>query len=327
SCHRGFSLCPPLPPDRSPASADRAGQPHGDPLFDADAYHRGPDVPRRISRAGYSDGCGGRRCSDWRLEPRSTGRAQGLRPEHWLGFHRLRLEHDRVFFHAAILAGRTVPGACGLRDDDANGGIKHPGPVDDSQFPQGTGNGCVLDDVHGYGPDRRAARGHPGRLARRHENRRPGRRLLSGGRSGVPQPPADNPGRGPPPDSGAGADHHQSSPRSRTLPPGNGDNMSATSDRSIAELRSEAGAVASPPSPEDTRLFQEVRHEIGKVIVGQHSTVERLLTALLADGHVLLEGVPGLAKTLAVRTLATTITGIFHRIQFTPDLLPSDLIG
>jgi MoxR-like ATPase len=103
--------------------------------------------------------------------------------------------------------------------------------------------------------------------------------------------------------------------------------MSATSDRSIAELRPEAGAVATPPSPEDTRLFQEVRQEIGKVIVGQHTTVERLLTALLADGHVLLEGVPGLAKTLAVRTLARTITGIFHRIQFTPDLLPSDLIG
>src|SRR5215217_7972768 len=103
--------------------------------------------------------------------------------------------------------------------------------------------------------------------------------------------------------------------------------MSATSDRSIAELRSPSGEVAAPPSPEDTRLFLEVRQEIGKVIVGQHPTVERLLTALLADGHVLLEGVPGLAKTLAVRTLATTIAGVFHRIQFTPDLLPSDLIG
>src|SRR3954464_3401080 len=103
--------------------------------------------------------------------------------------------------------------------------------------------------------------------------------------------------------------------------------MSTTSDRSVAELRAAAAGVAAPPSPEDTRLFQEVRQEIGKVIVGQHPTVERLLTALLADGHVLLEGVPGLAKTLAVRTLATTIRGVFHRIQFTPDLLPSDLIG
>jgi MoxR-like ATPase len=61
--------------------------------------------------------------------------------------------------------------------------------------------------------------------------------------------------------------------------------------------------------------------------VGQRVILERMLTALLADGHVLLEGVPGLAKTLAVRTLAATITGVFHRIQFTPDLLPSDLIG
>src|SRR5215213_647771 len=103
--------------------------------------------------------------------------------------------------------------------------------------------------------------------------------------------------------------------------------MSATSDRSIAELRSGSGEVAAPPVGEESKLFQEVRQEIGKVIVGQHPTVERLLTALLADGHVLLEGVPGLAKTLAVRTLATTIAGVFHRIQFTPDLLPSDLIG
>ena len=71
----------------------------------------------------------------------------------------------------------------------------------------------------------------------------------------------------------------------------------------------------------------EVTQELGKVVVGQHAMLERLLIGLLADGHVLLEGVPGLAKTLAVRTLAATIAGGFHRIQFTPDLLPSDLIG
>ncbi len=85
-----------------------------------------------------------------------------------------------------------------------------------------------------------------------------------------------------------------------------------------------------PPSPgfiEDSRLLSEVTEELGKVIVGQHLMLERLLIGLLADGHVLLEGVPGLAKTLAVRTLAATIAGGFHRIQFTPDLLPSDLIG
>ncbi len=67
--------------------------------------------------------------------------------------------------------------------------------------------------------------------------------------------------------------------------------------------------------------------EIGKVIVGQHQLVERLLLGLLADGHILIEGVPGLAKTLSVRTLASAIHTKFQRIQFTPDLLPADLIG
>ena len=90
-------------------------------------------------------------------------------------------------------------------------------------------------------------------------------------------------------------------------------------------------AVSVPPSNprliEESRMLGEVTRELGKVIVGQHAMVERLPIGLLADGHVLLEGVPGLAKTLAVRTLAATIAGGFHRIQFTPDLLPSDLIG
>jgi MoxR-like ATPase len=67
--------------------------------------------------------------------------------------------------------------------------------------------------------------------------------------------------------------------------------------------------------------------EIDKVIVGQSYMVERLLIGLLADGHVLIEGVPGLAKTLAVRTLSRAIDTSFQRIQFTPDLLPADLIG
>ncbi len=67
--------------------------------------------------------------------------------------------------------------------------------------------------------------------------------------------------------------------------------------------------------------------EIGKVIVGQRYLIERLLIALLAGGHVLIEGVPGLAKTLAVKTLSDAIKTNFQRIQFTPDLLPADLIG
>jgi MoxR-like ATPase len=67
--------------------------------------------------------------------------------------------------------------------------------------------------------------------------------------------------------------------------------------------------------------------EVGKVIIGQKYMVERLLIGLLSNGHVLLEGVPGLAKTLAIKTLSSAIQAKFHRIQFTPDLLPADVIG
>ncbi len=74
-------------------------------------------------------------------------------------------------------------------------------------------------------------------------------------------------------------------------------------------------------------FLQELLTEVNKVIVGQERLVERLLIGLLADGHVLLEGVPGLAKTLAVNTLANAVQAKFQRIQFTPDLLPADLIG
>ena len=70
-----------------------------------------------------------------------------------------------------------------------------------------------------------------------------------------------------------------------------------------------------------------LRKEIAHIIVGQEYLVDRLLVGLLANGHVLLEGVPGLAKTLSVRTLAAAIQAQFHRIQFTPDLLPADIIG
>ncbi len=77
----------------------------------------------------------------------------------------------------------------------------------------------------------------------------------------------------------------------------------------------------------ESRLAADVLDELGRVIVGQRTLLERMIIGLLADGHVLLEGVPGLAKTLAVRTLAATVRGGFHRIQFTPDLLPADLIG
>ncbi|AEI48292.1 AAA family ATPase [Runella slithyformis] len=70
-----------------------------------------------------------------------------------------------------------------------------------------------------------------------------------------------------------------------------------------------------------------IKSEIGKIIVGQHTTIELLLTAILADGHVLVEGVPGVAKTLTAKLLAKTINTEFSRIQFTPDLMPSDVLG
>src|SRR6476469_2195985 len=103
--------------------------------------------------------------------------------------------------------------------------------------------------------------------------------------------------------------------------------MSPTPGQSSLEFRPAASEPAVAPVPEESEVFAEVTREISNVLVGQRVMLERLLIALLADGHVLLEGVPGLAKTLAVRTLAATITGGFHRIQFTPDLLPADLIG
>ena len=73
--------------------------------------------------------------------------------------------------------------------------------------------------------------------------------------------------------------------------------------------------------------IKALREEIGQVIVGQEQLVDRLLVGLLANGHVLLEGVPGLAKTMSVRSLAAAIDARFHRIQFTPDLLPADIVG
>ena len=74
-------------------------------------------------------------------------------------------------------------------------------------------------------------------------------------------------------------------------------------------------------------FVQDLQAEVGKIIVGQEKLVSRLIIGLLADGHILIEGVPGLAKTLSVKTLADAIQAKFQRIQFTPDLLPADLIG
>jgi MoxR-like ATPase len=73
--------------------------------------------------------------------------------------------------------------------------------------------------------------------------------------------------------------------------------------------------------------FDHLRKELDDCIIGQEALVEHLLIALLADGHLLVEGAPGLAKTTAIKELAQRIDGDFHRLQFTPDLLPGDLTG
>ena len=78
---------------------------------------------------------------------------------------------------------------------------------------------------------------------------------------------------------------------------------------------------------QEAYFLQDLLSEVNKVMVGQEKLIERLIIGLLADGHILLEGVPGLAKTLAVNTLAQAVQSSFQRIQFTPDLLPADLIG
>ena len=78
---------------------------------------------------------------------------------------------------------------------------------------------------------------------------------------------------------------------------------------------------------EKSRSLKRLRDEISKVLVGQHYLLDRLMIGLLADGHILIEGVPGLAKTTVVKTLAAAIQASFSRLQFTPDLLPADLLG
>ena len=88
-----------------------------------------------------------------------------------------------------------------------------------------------------------------------------------------------------------------------------------------------ATAAAAAPNTADARLIQDVSRQVALRVVGQEYMIDRLLISLLTGGHVLLEGVPGLAKTLTVRTLAETIATSFSRIQFTPDLLPADVVG
>jgi len=88
-----------------------------------------------------------------------------------------------------------------------------------------------------------------------------------------------------------------------------------------------APSGADSTQAQDASLLERALFEVKRVIVGQDRMIERMFVALLARGHCLLEGVPGVAKTLAVETLATVIGGTFARIQFTPDLVPADIVG
>jgi MoxR-like ATPase len=106
------------------------------------------------------------------------------------------------------------------------------------------------------------------------------------------------------------------------LPPVPGSEQARAINYGHASLAATSDAVR-----EASAWLYPLRQEIGRVIVGQKYLIDRLLIALIANGHVLLEGVPGLAKTLALRTLAAAIQVRFQRIQFTPDMLPADIVG
>jgi MoxR-like ATPase len=85
--------------------------------------------------------------------------------------------------------------------------------------------------------------------------------------------------------------------------------------------------MSSSSTADTARLMEQILYEVKRVVVGQDRFLERVMVALLAQGHLLVEGVPGLAKTLTVKTLAQVVQGQFRRIQFTPDLVPADLVG
>ncbi|HET8938571.1 MAG TPA: MoxR family ATPase [Polyangiales bacterium] len=111
-------------------------------------------------------------------------------------------------------------------------------------------------------------------------------------------------------------------------------NVHSNTHEPLAAANSDAARLPIPNKPVAARRrdasaswIEPLQHEIGRVLVGQKELVDGLLISLLSGGHVLLEGVPGLAKTLALKTLARALHGSFARIQFTPDMLPSDVVG
>ena len=109
------------------------------------------------------------------------------------------------------------------------------------------------------------------------------------------------------------------------MPPAAG--PSAPADPPSTDADSRAASPTGTTPAEDATLLERALFEVKRVIVGQDRLVERMFVALLARGHCLLEGVPGVAKTLAVETLAKVVGGSFARVQFTPDLVPADIVG
>lgn len=104
--------------------------------------------------------------------------------------------------------------------------------------------------------------------------------------------------------------------------------MFITDNRSIIRLSTQTATQANNENPSVAQAnFQQLQQRLEEKIIGQKNLVERLLIALLADGHLLVEGAPGLAKTTAIKELSKLLEGDFHRLQFTPDLLPGDLTG
>jgi MoxR-like ATPase len=122
----------------------------------------------------------------------------------------------------------------------------------------------------------------------------------------------------------------------KAAPPGGEQVLDPKYQPAQGALREQHAAAALPGSgmrasremvTENSTWIRPLREEVGRVIVGQTQLLDRLLIALLTNGHVLLEGVPGLAKTLALKTLASCISLAFKRLQFTPDMLPADIVG
>lgn len=126
----------------------------------------------------------------------------------------------------------------------------------------------------------------------------------------MPPPPGSEPPKPPP----------LTPPAMPVMPTGAGDGATPQGDL-------QPPAIAPTPAQKPAAMIDAIRGEVGKVVVGQQGVLAGFLAALLADGHILLEGVPGVAKTLLVKTVASTLNIEMARIQFTPDLMPSDITG